>query len=295
MTRRRQPGFGINIDPLAERPGWAAELARAADQAGLDYVAVQDHPYMHGFLDTWTLLATLVPQTTRVSLFPDVSNLPLRPPAMLAKAAASLDVLSGGRVELGLGAGGLWDPIQAMGGPRRGPAQALAALSEAIDVIRLVWSAERAVRYQGRFYHLTGLHPGPRPAHPIGIWLGGGRPRLLALAGSKADGWVPSSRWAPPERLPSLNRVIDDAAAAAGRDPGAIRRVYNVMGLIGGAGGGPFEGPVAAWTERLAALSVQGQVDTFVYWPLQDHLRQVREFADEVVPAVRDAVAQAAG
>ncbi len=106
---------------------------------------------------------------------------------------------------------------------------------------------------------------------------------------------MPSSRWAPPERLPGLNQVIDEAAAAAGRDPGAIRRVYNVMGLIGGAGEGPFEGPVAAWAERLAGLSIQGQADTFVYWPLQDHLRQARQFADEVVPAVRDAVARSSG
>ncbi|HZD74550.1 MAG TPA: LLM class flavin-dependent oxidoreductase [Actinomycetota bacterium] len=293
MTRR--PSFGINVDPLAERPGRAAELARAADEGGLDYVAIQDHPYMRGFLDAWTLLATLVPQTTRVAFFPDVSNLPLRPPAMLAKAAASLDVLSGGRVELGLGAGGYQDAIAAMGGPRRSPAQAVAALSEAIDVIRLVWGDERAVRYQGRFYHLTGLHPGPRPPHPIGIWLGGGRPRMLALTGSKADGWVPSSGWAPPERLPDLNRLIDEAAAAAGRDPGAIQRVYNVMGLIGGAGDGPFQGPVAAWVERLASLFTGGQADTFVYWPLEDHFRQARQFAGEVVPAVREAVGQAPG
>jgi len=71
---------------------------------------------------TWTLLSMVAATTSRVGLFPDVANLPLRPPAVLAKAAASLDVLSGGRFELGLGAGGFWDAIEAFGGPRRSPA-----------------------------------------------------------------------------------------------------------------------------------------------------------------------------
>src|SRR5439155_7405230 len=104
--------------------------------------------------------------------FPDVANLPLRPPAMLAKSAATLDVLTGGRVELGLGAGAFWDAVAAMGGPRRTPAEALQATEEAIDVIRLVWTGQRGLRYDGRFYTLHGLSAGPPPAHPIGV---GGR------------------------------------------------------------------------------------------------------------------------
>ena len=127
----------------------ATRIARVADETGLDLVAIQDHPYQRAFLDTWTLLASLAPRTERVRFFPDVANLPLRPPAMLAKAAATLDVLSDGRVELGLGAGAFWEGIRALGGPTRNPGEAVAALEEAIQVIRLIWSGRRGVRFAG--------------------------------------------------------------------------------------------------------------------------------------------------
>jgi alkanesulfonate monooxygenase SsuD/methylene tetrahydromethanopterin reductase-like flavin-dependent oxidoreductase (luciferase family) len=126
--------FGVNVDPLAAEPHQAARLARITDDAGLDLVGVQDHPYQRAFLDTLALLAWLVPQTRTIRFVPDVACLPLRPPAMLAKAAASLDILSGGRIELGLGAGAFWDAIAAMGGPRRTPGEAVEALEEAISI-----------------------------------------------------------------------------------------------------------------------------------------------------------------
>src|SRR5215216_5486722 len=144
--------FGANADPLVDEPNHAAAVARLADTMGLDFVAIQDHPYNRRFLDTWTLLATLIPQTSRLRFFPDVVDLPLRPPAMLAKAAATLDVLSGGRVELGLGAGAFWDAIRAYGGPVRSPREAVEALEEAVQVIRLMWSGQRGVRLEGRHY-----------------------------------------------------------------------------------------------------------------------------------------------
>src|SRR3954451_23723095 len=100
---------------------------------------------------------------------------------MFAKAAASLDVISGGRFELGLGAGGLPEQIAAMGGPRRSPGESVDALEEAIEVIRLMWSGERTVSFAGRHYRLADAHPGPPPAHPIGLWLGAFKPRMLRL------------------------------------------------------------------------------------------------------------------
>ena len=119
----RQVQFGYFLIPNAADPLLAT--AREVERLGLDCIGVQDHPYQRRFVDTWTLLAMIAATTSRVGVFPDVANLPLRPPAVLAKAAASLDVLSGGRVELGLGAGGFWDAIQAYGGPRRSPGEAL--------------------------------------------------------------------------------------------------------------------------------------------------------------------------
>jgi alkanesulfonate monooxygenase SsuD/methylene tetrahydromethanopterin reductase-like flavin-dependent oxidoreductase (luciferase family) len=141
--------FGISITPDWSKQDELLRLARMADETGLDLIGIQDHPYQWRFHDTWTLIAFLAGRTSRVRFFPDVIDLPLRPPAILAKAAASLDVLTGGRVELGLGAGGFWDAIEAMGGPRRTPAEAVAATEEAIDVIRLVWSGQRGSATRG--------------------------------------------------------------------------------------------------------------------------------------------------
>src|SRR3989454_1048306 len=146
--------FGYFVLPDSMRPLRPLQLAIRAEELGIDVIGIQDHPYQRRFYDTWTLLTAIAMRTNRVSVFPDVANLPLRPPAMLAKAAASLDVLSGGRVELGLGAGAFWEAIEAMGGSRRSPADAVAALEEAIAVIRLMWSDERSVRFDGRHYRL---------------------------------------------------------------------------------------------------------------------------------------------
>lgn len=291
----RELEFGVSVAPLAEEAGRVARVVRAADAAGLDLVGIQDHPYQRRFLDTWTLIATLVPQTQRIRFFPDVANLPLRPPAMLAKAAASLDLISGGRVELGLGAGAFWDAIEAMDGPRRSPGEARRALEEAIHVMRLVWSEERSLRFDGEFYSLRGMRPGPRPAHEIGVWLGVYGPRMLSLLGRLADGWVPSLGYVPPEKLPELHGRIDEAALEAGREPASIRRAYNVSGVIEAGGEGPLDGPASKWVEELARFALQYGMDTFVFWPggePEDHERQVGLFAEEVAPAVREAVAR---
>lgn len=279
--------FGISITPTWLQREEVLRLAQVADESGLDLIGIQDHPYQWRFFDTWTLIAYLAGRTSRVRFFPDVSSLPLRPPAVLAKAAASLDVLSGGRVELGLGAGSFWDAIVAIGGPRRTPGQAVEATEEAIDVIRLVWSGERGVRYEGQHYQLSGLHTGPRPAHDIGIWLGAGGPRMLDLVGRKADGWVPSAGWAPPEELPSYIRRIEDAAARVGRDAASIRRVYNLSGSIGPLSGERFVGPVSSWVDELSRLAETG-MDGFIFWPGgEDPVGQAEAFATEVAPATR--------
>lgn len=287
----RQVRFGFFLTPDAAQPRETLRLARLADDLGLDLVGVQDHPYQQRFLDTWTLLSAVAAQTRRVAVFPDVANLPLRPPAVLAKAAASLDLLSNGRVELGLGAGAFWQGIEAMGGAGLRPGEAVAALEEGIHVIRLMWSGERSVRFDGRFHRLRGVHPGPQPAHPIGIWLGAYRPRMLRLTGRLADGWIPSSSYAPPEALNGMHAQIDAAAAAAGRDPSLIARLYNVFGHVtGGASQGPWEGPVDQWVEALAALTLDRGMDAYLFGTDGDVEGQLRRFAEEVAPRVRDEV-----
>jgi alkanesulfonate monooxygenase SsuD/methylene tetrahydromethanopterin reductase-like flavin-dependent oxidoreductase (luciferase family) len=282
----RELRFGYFLIPNATDPLLAT--AREVERLGLDYIGVQDHPYQRRFVDAWTLLAMIAATTTRVGVFPDVANLPLRPPAVLAKAAASLDRLSGGRVDLGLGAGGFWDAIAACDGPRRTPAEAYRALAEAIEVIRLVWSGERNLRFEGELYRLAGAHSGPVPDRRIGIWLGVYGPRALRLAGRVADGWVPSFR-GELQPLREMAGRLDEGAAEAGRDPGEIRRILNVGGVItDGASEGTLRGPVGQWTEELTGLVVEHGFDTFVLWA--EGPGQLARFAEEVVPAVREQV-----
>jgi alkanesulfonate monooxygenase SsuD/methylene tetrahydromethanopterin reductase-like flavin-dependent oxidoreductase (luciferase family) len=278
--------FGANVDPTAEDIPLAREVAAVADARGLELVGVQDHPYQRRFLDTFVLMSALLAETERVRVFPNVANLPLRGPAMIAKAAASLDVLSGGRFELGLGAGSFWEAIGAMGGPVRSPGEAVDALEEAVRIVRLFWSGERSITFEGRYYAVKGLHPGPPPVHPIGIWLGAYKPRMLALTGRLADGWSVSLSYAPPEQVPALQARIDEAAAEAGRDPSEIRRLANVSGSVDDA---------ARWAEELTRFALDLGLDTFVFWPAEDHVRQLERFAGEVVPAVREAVERERG
>jgi alkanesulfonate monooxygenase SsuD/methylene tetrahydromethanopterin reductase-like flavin-dependent oxidoreductase (luciferase family) len=155
--------FGYFLVPNAADP--LLDTAREVEARGLDLIGVQDHPYQRRYVDTWVLMSMIAAATSRVHIFPDVANLPLRPPAVMAKAAASIDVLSGGRFEHGLGAGGFWDAIEAYGRPRRTPRDALAALEEAIMVTRLVWSGQRNLRFKGEHYRLAGANSGPLPAH----------------------------------------------------------------------------------------------------------------------------------
>jgi alkanesulfonate monooxygenase SsuD/methylene tetrahydromethanopterin reductase-like flavin-dependent oxidoreductase (luciferase family) len=283
----RDVTFGYFLIPNAADP--LLEVAREIEARGLDWIGIQDHPYQRRFVDTLTLLGAVAAVTTRVGFFPDVANLPLRPPAMMAKAAASLDVLSGGRFELGLGAGNFWDAIAAYGGPRRQPRDALAALEEAISVIRLVWSGERNLRFSGTHYRLAGAHSGPVPVHPIGIWLGVYGPRALQLAGRLADGWLPSLR-GDLTVLAEGSARLDEAASAAGRNPWDIRRVLNVNGQItDGPKLGLIRGPVDQWVDELTDLAVGYGFDTFIFWGEGDD--QLSRFAEEVVPAVRSQIA----
>ena len=262
------------ITPVAGQADAVVELSRLADVAGLDIVSFQDHPYQPGFLDAWTLLSVVASATTSVKVAPNVANLPLRLPAVLARSAASLDILSGGRVELGLGAGAFWDGIAAMGGPRRTPGQSVDAVEDAIGVIRATWSE------------------GPAPAHEIELWLGAYKPRMLRLTGAKADGWLPSQSYLELDDLPDMNARIDEAAIRAGRRPEEIRRLINVNGSFDG-GGGFLEGPPEQWAEQLAHLTLTTGMSAYILAVRSGS--DLRRFAEEVAPAVRELVADARG
>lgn len=280
--------FGLFPTPGAGDPQHVVELTRLADTTGLDVVSIQDHPYQRRHLDTWTLLSYLGAATTRIRLSPNVACLPLRPPAVLAKSAATLDRLTGGRVELGLGAGAFWDAIVAAGAERRTPGESVDALEEAIEVIRQFWTGG-TVRVRGEHYRVDGLQAGPTPAHDIPIWVGAYKPRMLRLTGRLADAWIPSMGYATPASLAGLNEVIDAAADKAGRGPGAVRRMYNINGQFG-SGTGMLEGSPQNWAEQLAGMTLEHGMSTFILGT--DDPDTVRRFALEVAPLCRELVAE---
>ena len=283
--------FGAFLTPRADTPEAVVALAELCDRLGLELLGIQDHPYQPSFLETWTLLSALSSRTTGIKLVPDVANVVLRPPAVLARAAASLDILSGGRVELGVGAGAFPGPVAAMGGPSLSPGERVDALEEAIAVMRALWAPGPDVRLDGRFHRLDGARPGPFPTHPIGVWIGAYKPRMLRLTGRVADGWLPTLAYASPEEIVTMGATIDAAAEAAGRDPAAIRRLYNIEGRFSGTGGF-LQGPPRTWAKQLAGLTLDHGFSGYLLAPGPDAVGDLRRFAEEVAPAVREAVAR---
>jgi len=289
---RHELTFGVAVAPSARDFEAVLATAELADDIGLDVVGVQDHPYQPALLDTWTLLSYMAAQTQRIRLFTDVLNIPLRPPAVVARAAASLDILSAGRVELGLGAGYFLEPMHAMGAQRRSRVELVDALEDAITVIRRLWKPGPPVHHAGRHYSLEGAQPGPPPHHAIPIWVGAYKRRMLELTGRAADGWIPSLGYASPRDLARMNRVIDQSAATAGRRPADIRRGYNISGQFSAERSAFLKGPTSAWVDELAELALREGISAFILGVTPGEESDVRTFASEVAPRVRELVAK---
>jgi alkanesulfonate monooxygenase SsuD/methylene tetrahydromethanopterin reductase-like flavin-dependent oxidoreductase (luciferase family) len=287
----RAPQFGVSLPPVVRSLSEHVELAQAAEAVGLDLVGIMDHPYQPHYLDALALVGVLLAHTSRVRFFPDVANLPLRPPAVLAKTAATLDLLSEGRFELGLGAGGYWQAISTLGVDRLSARQSVDALEEAVAVIRSMWRDERGVDVAGAHYSLHGANTGPSPAHEIGIWLGAQGPRTLALTGRLADGWAaPIPSYLPYEEWAQAQERIDAAAHEAGRSPAQIRRIAQVVGTVTEersarwepSGAAPIRGTAEQWAEVVRFLTTELRFDTVVLWPEQASVEQIQRFGRDV-------------
>lgn len=296
---RLSPLFGTNVDPSSVDPEEPFRRARIADENGLDMITLMDHPYNARLLDTWTLLTALAMRTERVQIGTNVANLPLRPPAMLAKKAATLDLLTGGRVELGLGAGAYWPGVAAYGGPKRSSGEAYQAFEDALHILRGMWdNAGGSFTYEGDIYQVRGARPGPAPAHRIRIWVGASGPRMLRLTGRLADGILVSTSYESPERLLEINELIDEGVEEMDRSPTEVRRGYNLMGVLDlgrpdtkadEQQGHNIYGPVEHWVEEIVRFYQEYRQDTFTFWPVAGNERlQIEAFAKEVVPAVKE-------
>jgi alkanesulfonate monooxygenase SsuD/methylene tetrahydromethanopterin reductase-like flavin-dependent oxidoreductase (luciferase family) len=296
MTDYGHPvSFGVSLIPSVGLTEENRRLARLADEAGLDYVAIQDHAYNHDFLDVWTLITYLAAETRRISFFPDVADLQLRPPTLLAKSAASLSVLTGGRIVLGVGGGATARGIAGMGAQARTGSDMIAFTDEAIQIMRKAFAGGNVV-FSGLQNQVEGYHAGPLPAAPVPIWLGSSGPKMFALTGRQSDGWVsPLNTYMPPENVGAAQRVIDEAARGAARPEADVRRIYNVVGAIGDSGGAGFTAGVEAWIEALTDWTVGLGFDTFIFWPTGPAASQLETFARKVAPAVRERVADRRG
>jgi alkanesulfonate monooxygenase SsuD/methylene tetrahydromethanopterin reductase-like flavin-dependent oxidoreductase (luciferase family) len=271
--------FGSFITPLNNRPRHPVDLAMLSEDLGLDLVTFQDHPYQAAFHDTWTLLTWVAARTSRIHVSGNVLNLPLRQPAVLARAMASLDLLSDGRAELGIGTGGFFDAMASMGAPVLTAPEAVSALDEALDIIRGIWETgdPSPLHVNGRYHRVVGAQRGPAPAHRIPIWVGAYKPRMQKMIGRKADGWLPSLPWLKPGDIARGNQNIDESARLAGRDPSGIVRMMNIVP------------PVSA--EQMARLAVEDGVSTFILG--SDDPSAIRHFATVTATEIRDRVGHA--
>jgi alkanesulfonate monooxygenase SsuD/methylene tetrahydromethanopterin reductase-like flavin-dependent oxidoreductase (luciferase family) len=239
-------------------------------------------------------------KTKRVRLGTNVLNLPLRPPAMLAKQANSLSLLAEREILLGLGAGTFWRGVAAMGGDERSPKEAYDAFKEAVDVIRGLWSSTgRGFNYEGQYYHNHGASFGPAPHTPSQLWFGALGPKMLHLTGQMADGLWISLPYIPPQQLPAVNARIDAGADSVGRAPDSIRRGYNLMGVLspdiahGEISDKGIFGNSAYWIDSLSRLHETYRQDTFNFWPSGDApFEQIERFASEIIPALKERFAQ---
>lgn len=293
----KAPLFGTFVTPATADPQLVLDLAVAADVGGLDLVSFQDHPYLPTLLDTPTLLPFVAARTSRVHLSTNVTNLPLRPPATLARAAATLDILTGGRFELALGsgAGSFAQAIAAMGGTPLTGGQAVRAVAEAITLIREIWGteAEGAARFNGEFFTASGITRGPATPHKIGIWVGAYGPKMLGVTGRMGDGWLPTFEYLPGglADIRARNAHIDAGAAEAGRQPSDILRLVNVMKpAMTAATTGFLNGPASSWVAQLTEAILDRTLDGVLIGG--DDMEITQRFAHEVAPRVREAVAQ---
>ncbi|MEV5568970.1 LLM class flavin-dependent oxidoreductase [Spirillospora sp. NPDC052269] len=294
-TSRHELVFGLGLSSAVRTTSAMLEQAVRADRDGLDMVSVSDHPYYADRLDAYATVGVLLGRTERVSAFANVTSLPVRPAPLLARTITSLSELSGGRVILGLGAGGLWDEAARMGVDRLTPGQAVRAFEEAFQVVRALSGGGGQVTFEGEFYQVTDLEAAAAPTPPI--WTGSNGPRSLAVTGRHADGWIPghAADWLS-ERYQWSRPLIDEAAPAVGRDPSDVKTIYNLPGRITAqplaetrdAEGRWVGGSVGQWTEELTGAVLEHGASGFTYFG-----READAWAREVVPAVREAVASA--
>ena len=285
--------FGLNV-PASAAPGAdPVALARRAEDLGFDFVSTADHPCGdQPTYETWTMLSWIAARTSRIGVATRVLGLPYRHPPMVAKAAETLDRLSGGRLILGLGGGYSDDEFRAFGLGVPSPREKVDGLAESITIIRGLWS-HRAFSFEGRRYRTMTADMEPKPGHRIPIWLGTFGDRALAVTGRLADGWIPSLGHASAQQLAVMRNRVLAAASEAGRDPGQITCALNLQVQVdehAKAGPSVLAGPPGAVAARLSGFVRAGftALNFITTGPAAGE--QAERLAREVLPEVAAAI-----
>ncbi|WP_328988862.1 LLM class flavin-dependent oxidoreductase [Kribbella sp. NBC_01245] len=296
--------FGFGANSAIGRVPELLRLVQQADAEGLDVFSVSDHPYLGTNLDAYATVGFLLGRTQHISGLVNVTNLPTRPAPMLARTVTSLSALSGGRIVLGMGAGGLWDRITDLGVPRLSPGEAVDAFEEGIILVKRLSGGGPPVTHEGRHYRVNRIDPAPVAASPV--WTGSVGKKSLAATGRVADGWIPghAADWLS-ERYRTSRPIIDEAAIAVGRDPREIRTVFNLPGRITERplaatrdhNGRWLGGSVDQWIEELTGAVLEHNAAGFTLFA-SDHATPdaitLSRWATEIAPAVRELTAKAA-
>jgi alkanesulfonate monooxygenase SsuD/methylene tetrahydromethanopterin reductase-like flavin-dependent oxidoreductase (luciferase family) len=277
MPRPLQVGIQL---PEVERdvrwPEYAA-MARAAEECGFDSIWIGDHLLYRGNgapergpWDAWTLLAGLAAVTVRVRLGPLVACTNFHPPGMLARAAAAVDEISGGRLVLGLGSGWNEPEHRAFGLPFE---RRVSRFEESFGAVRRLLDGER-VTLDGRYWQLEDAVLLPPPARRPELMIGSSGPRMLSIALPHVEWWNTWFDWYgnTPEGFAARNAEIDAAAERAGRDPATLRRSACVLVTLDRAAGGrplkpdtpPLDGPPERIADGLRALRHAGADEAIV-------------------------------
>jgi probable F420-dependent oxidoreductase len=222
--------FGVHVGPQMCSAAELREVWRTAEDVGFDWVSVWDHfysnpsPHDRDNFEAIACQAALAVSTNRVRVGSLVYSTGYRHPAVLANAAATIDHLSGGRLELGVGAGWHRAEYDAYGIPFESPGTRLRRLAESVEVIRLLWTGE-PVDYEGEFYTLTKAHGSPKPlqSQPR-IWMGATGPQALALAGRLGDGWNTAA--VSPEEFARRLDIVRSAAPDPDRLATGVNLIY---------------------------------------------------------------------
>ena len=232
--------LGVQIEPqFGFRFADVLAIATDAEAAGFSRLWVSDHLFLDAdavtkdCLEAWTLLAALAVRTNRIRIGPMVTSQSYRNPALLAKMAADVDVMSGGRLDFGVGAG--WKEIEyrAYGYDFPDAPTRVTQLVETLEICIRMWKEERAT-YRGKHYRIENALCSPKPMQkPLPIWIGGSKPRVMRAAAKFGHAFNITASASAPNDLPDRLRDLDEACRAEKRDPKTLLRSAFLVACVG--------------------------------------------------------------